>query len=163
MSNSDTVAGAGWYGHWGAWKQESAYGHLCLPKHEVFDAEVSAAYEGLKAALNSAQAPYTQNLYILLDNQEVARQLVGLPSGSSQSIILAFQEITNTWPNRPFRCEAIPPGRVHVHWIPGHAGIAGNEQADEQAKKGARSTPQTNPPSARYAWARRTLKEESWR
>ncbi|BCR91034.1 uncharacterized protein ACHE_60920A [Aspergillus chevalieri] len=35
--------------------------------------------------------------------------------------------------------------------------------ADEQAKKGARSTLQTNPPPARYAWASRTLKEEFWR
>lgn len=34
LNNSDTVAGAGWYGHWGAWKQESACGHLNLPKHE---------------------------------------------------------------------------------------------------------------------------------
>ncbi|ODM23083.1 hypothetical protein SI65_00672 [Aspergillus cristatus] len=96
------------------------------------------------------------------DNQEVAQQLEGSPRGSSQRTILAFQETVNAWPNRPLRCEAIPPGRVHVRWIPGHVGIAGNEQADEQAKKGARSTPQTNPP-ARYAWARRTLKEEFWR
>lgn len=163
LSNPDTVAGAGWYGHWGAWNQESARGHLCLPRHEVFDAEATAATEGLKAALNSTQAPYTQNVYILLDNQEVARQLVGHPRGSSQNTILAFQETANAWPNRPLRCEAIPPGQVHVHWTPGHAGIAGNEQADEQAKAGARSTSQTNPPPARYAWALRTLKEIFWR
>jgi len=163
LNNSDTSAGAGWYGYWGAWKQESTRGHLCLPQHEVFDAEATAAAEGLKAALNSAQAPYTQNLYVLLDNQEVARQLQGCPRGSSQSTILAFQEAANAWPNRSPRCQAIPPGQVHVCWIPGHAGIAGNEQADEQAKRGARSTPQTNPPPARYAWAHRTLKEEFWR
>lgn len=69
----------------------------------------------------------------------------------------------NAWPNRSPRCEAIPPGRVHVHWIPGHTGITGNEQADEQAKIGARSTPQTQLPPTRLAWAHRTLKENFWR
>ncbi|ODM21317.1 hypothetical protein SI65_02160 [Aspergillus cristatus] len=133
------------------------------PRHEVFNAETTAATEGLKAGLNSVQAPYTQNLYILLDNQEVTRQLMGSPRGSSQSTILAFQEIMKAWPNRPLRCETIPPGQVHVRWIPGHAGITGNEQADEQAKKGARSTPQTNTPPARYVWAHQTLKEVFWR
>lgn len=163
LSNSDTVAGAGWYGYWGIWKQESARGCLSLPQHEVFDAEATAATEGLKAAYSSAQAPYTQNLYVLLDNQEVAQQLQGCPRGSSQSTILAFQEAADAWPNRSPRCLAIPPGQVHVFWIPGHAGIAGNEQADEQAKRGARSTPQTSPPPARYAWTRRMLKENFWR
>ena len=110
LNNSDTVAGAGWYGHWGACKQESAHGYLGLPKHEVFNAEATAAYEGLKAAFDSAQAPYTQNLYVLLDNQETARQLVGSPRGSSQHTILAFQECAKAWPYRPLRCQAISPG-----------------------------------------------------
>lgn len=162
LSNSDTVAGAGWYGYWGVWKQESACGHLSLPQHEVFDAEATAAYEGLKEAINSVQAPYTQNLYLLLDNQEVAQQLQGFPRGSSQQTIQAVQEAMDAWPNRSSRCQAVPPGLVQVHWIPGHTGIEGNEQADIQAKRGARSTPQTNPPPTRHAWARRTLKEEFW-
>src|SRR5699024_2428593 len=94
--------------------------------------------------------------------QEVARQLQGHPRGSSQQTIQAAQEAMNSWPNRPSRCQAIPPGQVHIHWIPGHTGIAGNEQADEQAKRGARSTPQTNAPPARHAWARRKMNEEFW-
>lgn len=115
LSSSDVVAGAGWYGHWAAWKLESTCGHLCLPRHEVFDAEATTATEGLKAVLNSVQAPCTQNLYILLNNQEVTRQLTtGSPTGSSQSTILTFQEIANTWPNRPLRYETILPGQVHV-------------------------------------------------
>ncbi|EYE91018.1 uncharacterized protein EURHEDRAFT_381503 [Aspergillus ruber CBS 135680] len=100
LSDSGASTGAGWYGHWGAQKLECTCGHLCLPKHEVFDAEATAASAGLKAALNSTQASFTQNLYILLDNQEVVRQLQGCPKGSSQSLILSFQETANAWPNR---------------------------------------------------------------
>ena len=143
LINTDT-AGAGWYGYWGAGKQEFTHGHVCLPKHEVFDAEATAALEGLKAAFNSIQANFTQNLYILLDNQEVAQQLQGHPRGSSQHTILAFQETANTWPTRSPQCQAIPSGRVHVHWIPGHAGIAGNELADEQAVTAQRQTNSAN-------------------
>lgn len=47
-STRQGTAGAGWYGHWGMWKQDSTRGHLPLPKHEVFDAEATAAAEGLK-------------------------------------------------------------------------------------------------------------------
>ena len=67
-SQLNTTADAGWYRHWGAWKQESARGHLTLPQHEIFDAEAVAATEGLKNIFKSIQVPYTQNLYVLLDN-----------------------------------------------------------------------------------------------
>ena len=57
LNNSDTAAGTGWYGYWGAGKQEFARGHLCLPKHDVFDVEATAALEGLKIALKFEQRP----------------------------------------------------------------------------------------------------------
>ena len=114
-SHADVSAGAGWYEHWGAWKQESARGHLSLPQHDVFDAEAVAAAEGIKNAFNSTHASYTQNLYVLLDNQETARQLQGCPRGSSQSVIQAFQEAADTWSRCPTQCHAIPPGQALVH------------------------------------------------
>src|SRR5699024_1164711 len=125
----NTSVGAGWYGYWGAVKQMSTCGHLSLPHHEIFDAEVTAATEGLKNALFSFHAQYTQNIYVLLDNQEAAKQLQGCPRGSSQRVIQTFQETAAAWPKRPNRFPAIPPGKVQVQWVPGHAGIMGNEQA----------------------------------
>ena len=98
---NDGPTGAGWYGLWGAWRQESARGYLALSKHEVFDAEPIAAYKGLEAVINSLQVPYTQHLYVLLDNQEAAQQLQDHPRGSSQSVIQAFQEAAGTWSRRP--------------------------------------------------------------
>lgn len=52
--------------------------------------------------------------------------------------------MTNGWPSLPNRLPAFPQGRVHVHWVPGHAGIAGNEAADRQVNLGA-TTPASAP------------------
>ena len=138
----------------------TAQGHLHLPRHEVFDAEAAAALAGLLAAFSCPQAPYTSNLHILLDNQEVALQLQGSPIGSSQSTLLEFQRLAQSWPSRPNCTSALSSGQVFVHWIPGHAGISGNEAADRQANLGAADTTSSQGPPlpTRLAWARRTMK-----
>ena len=154
-------AGAGWAGFWGTASMEATCGHLSLAKQEVFDAEATAALAGLKAAFFCPQTHLSSNLYILLDNQETALQLQGTPVCSSQSTFLEFQKVAKEWPSRPNCLPALALGQVHVHWIPGHSGIAGNEAADRQASLGA-STPASapdNPPPARLAWARRALKK----
>ena len=51
--------------------------------------------------------------------------LRGTPSDSSQDVFLEFQSV------------ARQHGAVEVHWIPGHADIPGNEEADALAKAGA--------------------------
>lgn len=140
---------------------EATRGHLCLAKHEVFDAEASAALAGLKSAFSCPQTHLSSNLYILLDNQEAALQLQGTPVCSSQSTFLEFQKVAKDWPSRPNRLPALPQGQVQVHWIPGHTGIPGNEAADRQANWGATtpaSAPASSPPT-RLAWARRALKK----
>lgn len=58
--------------------------------------EVTAALEGLKAVLASTQATFTHKLYILLDNLEVARQLQGSPTCSSQETFQAFKELAES-------------------------------------------------------------------
>ena len=154
-------AGAGWAGFWGTASMAATCGHLSLAKHEIFDAEATAALAGLKAAFSCPQTHLSSNLYILLDNQEAALQLQSTPLCSSQSTFLEFQKVAKEWPFRPNRLHALSPGRVQVHWIPGHSGIAGNEAADRQANLGS-TTPASasaTPPPARTAWTRRALKK----
>ncbi|KJZ72308.1 hypothetical protein HIM_08349 [Hirsutella minnesotensis 3608] len=89
---------------------------------EVFDAEAKGALEGLKAAVSFSE---TDRIFVCLDNLAAATCLRGTPSDSSQEVFLQFQAI------------AREHGAVEVHWIPGHADIPGNEEADALAKAGA--------------------------
>ncbi|KAM4056210.1 RNase H domain-containing protein [Hirsutella rhossiliensis] len=86
---------------------------------EIFDAEAKGALEGLKAAVS---LPETDRIFVCLDNLATATCLRGTPSDSSQEVFLEFQSLARKY------------GAVEVHWIPGHADIPGNEEADALAK-----------------------------
>lgn len=58
------AAGAGWAGLWGTASLEATRGYRNLAKHEVFDAEATAALAGLKAAFSCPQTHLSSNLYI---------------------------------------------------------------------------------------------------
>ncbi|EXU94857.1 reverse transcriptase domain protein [Metarhizium robertsii] len=90
---------------------------------EVFDAEAVGALEGLGAAVKISDAS-DNPIVVCLDNLAAATCLRGTASDSSQSAFLKFQVI------------AAAHGSIHVHWIPGHTDIPGNEQAGSLAKAG---------------------------
>ncbi|TVY89104.1 hypothetical protein LAWI1_G004647 [Lachnellula willkommii] len=106
------------------------------PHAEVFDAEAAAALCGAKMGLNSPQSECATDMWVFLDNLEVAMRLLAPSEGSSQSIFTEFCEIARKWPLRP-RKEHLLPGAVRVRWVPGHLSIDGNEEADLAAKEGA--------------------------
>jgi ribonuclease HI len=113
---------------------------------EVFDAEATGALEGLKTALVLPQAS-KESIVVCLDNLAAASCLIGTPSESSQAVFLEFQSIANSH------------GKVSVRWIPGHAGILGNEQADALAKAGCMKPEPANALPT-LAFLRRTARKQ---
>ncbi|KAM4061472.1 reverse transcriptase (RNA-dependent DNA polymerase) [Hirsutella rhossiliensis] len=74
----------------------------------------------LKAAVS---LPETDRIFVCLDNLATATCLQGTPNDSSQEVFLEFQSLARKY------------GAVEVHWIPGHADIPGNEEADALARR----------------------------
>ena len=63
------------------------------PNAEVFDAEAIAALRGAELALAAPSARFATDLWIFLDNLEVAMRLLNPFPGSSQLAFEEFREI----------------------------------------------------------------------
>lgn len=97
---------------------------FCLPKHKsVFSAELFAILQALK----HVQLEGIEKAVICTDSLSSLRAIEHLNYGSR----LVFQTLETL--NR------LSNTKIIFLWIPGHAGISGNEEADKLAKQGADS------------------------
>ena len=132
QNNIPTGTGAGWVLNWvGSWHQKQG---ISLGKtNEVYDAEAIAMLEGLRQALKSPMARVAPGIHVCLDNLGVARNVGGIPKSSNQKAFRQFRDLAKGW---------LQTGKeLTVQWIPGHAGIEGNELANQEAKKYAKLPP----------------------
>lgn len=115
-----------------------AQGRGQIGKGEVFDAEIRGALEGLRTAI--AQRRRKEKITICIDNTSVIDCIGSTAPPSSQMAFRTFQKTGDA-----------NPGMIRVRWCPGHAGIEGNELADQLAKEGAKMPVGENPPTVSYS------------
>lgn len=116
---------------------------------EVFDAEARAAVEGIRQAIISGDTSSALDIWICLDNQEVALRLLAPFLGSSTETFQTALDLQYTWQSRP-RPDNSRAGSIRVRWVPGHLNVPGNELADTLARQGASQAPLTPLP---HSWA----------
>lgn len=133
------------------------------PAITIFDAKVMSASAAVEESLLLPSARFANNLWILLDNQDIARHLLSTPISSSQRYFLKFLKQASSWPLRR-RLTHTKQEKVRVFRIPVHAGIQGNVLVNLTAKEALGLTP---PPSQRFSfkyarnWTNETTESET--
>jgi hypothetical protein len=71
-----------------------------VTKAEVFDAEAIAALAGVEAAIVMASTRFATDLWVCLDNLEIALRLLSPFPGTSQATFSRFIEVASKWQQR---------------------------------------------------------------
>jgi hypothetical protein len=81
---------------------------------KVFNAEASIALKGAKAALLALLAKLATDMWVFLDNLEVAMRLLTPSTSSSQSVFNEFYKVAHKWPSQP-QLPHTSLGAVQIH------------------------------------------------
>ncbi|KAH7322210.1 hypothetical protein B0J17DRAFT_547578, partial [Rhizoctonia solani] len=97
-------------------------------EHEVYEAEVIGLLMGLELL---ARERDVRKAAVYIDNQAVIRTLQG---GTAPNLGFFYEQLDEAvrWVR-----EGNAGIRLDTRWIPGNAGVEGNERADEAAKQAA--------------------------
>ena len=108
---------------------------------EVYDAELFGIHQALKLGLKEiTRHQRIKDIWIFSDNQAAIQRIQQTSQESGQQLAIKCQESLQNLVNND-----ITP---HIHWVPGHEDIKGNEIADETAKSGAKQS--DSPDSERF-------------
>jgi ribonuclease HI len=145
LENGRCGAGIAWQEPGGIWKTQGfPLGKGC----EVFDAELL----GVVRALQLAEKVEDQRpVIILLDSQAAIARLQHTQPGPGQTLAIQAHTIAKELHARGHQ--------PTIQWVPGHAGIEGNEKADQVAKQPANKPPGRGPREISLALACRARTE----
>ena len=122
---------------------------------EVYDAELFGASHAINtltlAALNEVRPP--RDIWIFLDNAAAIQRLQHLRPGPGQRVASAVHQVAKELTKNNIK--------LHIHWVPGHTNVPGNEKADALAKEGA-ALGTADSTSFSLAWLKRQARRETY-
>ena len=95
---------------------------------EVFDAELYGIMKAAEVAVKISKDEPTTDVWIFCDNQAAVRRMEDKRPIPGQEYILKTHSNAETLAQHNIR--------THIHWVPGHVNVKGNERADILAKAG---------------------------
>ncbi|POS82270.1 hypothetical protein EPUL_006271 [Erysiphe pulchra] len=107
-------------------------------KVEPIDTEIIAINYGIQKAFQKAAIHFATNIIMFTDNQTATNIVNGNSSPKSRKEVTEIRKTQQDWKSRN-RLPHTQSGNIFACWIPGHANIRGNEEADCLAKQGAQS------------------------
>jgi ribonuclease HI len=118
------------------------------PEHEVYDAELVAATTALNLARTHIlrSDSHLTDIWLFLDNAAAITRMEDIKPGPGQHHALITHDIA-----KDLKCMGI---QLHIHWVPGHTDVRGNERADKLAKRAAQK-PSPSFPITSISWLKR--------
>ena len=147
LENGRCGVGIAWQEPGGTWKTRGySLGKGC----QVSDAELLGVVRALQVAEKVGdQRP----VIILLESQAAIARLQHTQPGPGQALVIQAHAIA-----KRLHTQGRQPT---IQWVPGHAGVKGNEKANQVAKQAAGKPPGRGPKEISLAFARRARTEVS--
>ena len=126
--------------------------HYLGKECEVFDAELYGISKATYLATKLLDQPTTE-VWIFCDNQSAVNRMTNsIPMPGQEYILRALNNI-----------KILKNAKItsHIHWVPGHVNVKGNERADQLAKEGTKLRKQERDSRVSITYLKRKMREEA--